>query len=114
MGRWKNDGPIARLGSGAPDRVRVVCREIVRGGEVMGRVLVACEESQAVTIELRNPAPACGTDRAHRWLVGHVHGLFKDIDYGRVVNVGVDVWGFCPVSETQLMQYWRERCDATT
>jgi calcineurin-like phosphoesterase family protein len=55
-----------------------------------------------------DPAPVCGTDHNHRWLVGHVHGLFKDMDMGRVTNVGVDVWEFTPVSEIQLLEYWKE------
>jgi calcineurin-like phosphoesterase family protein len=58
---------------------------------------------------VHDPAPACDAHYSHRWLVGHVHGLFKDLDRGRVTNVGVDVWGFFPVSEEQLEEYWRER-----
>lgn len=34
-------------------------------------------------------------------LCGHVHERWKRI--GNVVNVGVDQWGFAPVSEVQLM-----------
>jgi len=30
------------------------------------------------------------------WLCGHVHGLFKQV--GNVINVGVDVWDYKPVS----------------
>jgi calcineurin-like phosphoesterase family protein len=45
--------------------------------------------------------PAVATVRIDRlWLCGHVHGLFKTI--GNVVNVGVDVWNFAPVSEKEL------------
>jgi calcineurin-like phosphoesterase family protein len=57
---------------------------------------------------VHDPAPACGTNLPYRWLVGHVHGLFKHLDAGRVTNVGVDVWDFFPVSEDQLQAYWKE------
>lgn len=58
---------------------------------------------------VHDPAPACGTDHTHRWLVGHVHTLFKDLDRGRVTNVGVDVWDFSPVSESRILKYWKGR-----
>jgi calcineurin-like phosphoesterase family protein len=32
----------------------------------------------------------------HKWLCGHVHTLFKK--QGNVLNVGVDQWGFYPIS----------------
>ncbi len=39
-----------------------------------------------------------------RWLLcGHVHDNWKNID--KMVNVGVDVWDFKPVSEYDLVQY---------
>lgn len=37
----------------------------------------------------------------HKWLCGHVHGMFKRC--GNVINVGVDVWDFKPVSEEQIV-----------
>jgi len=57
---------------------------------------------------VHDPAVACTVDRSHRWLVGHVHGLFKHLDAGRVTNVGVDVWDYTPVSQDQLTDYWKE------
>lgn len=30
------------------------------------------------------------------WMCGHIHGLFKAVK--KVLNVGVDVWDFKPVS----------------
>lgn len=40
--------------------------------------------------------PAIGAAVEGRVLCGHVHQLFKRV--GRVLNIGVDVWNFCPVS----------------
>ena len=37
------------------------------------------------------------------WLCGHVHGLFKEVR--NVLNVGVDVWDFRPVSETEVREW---------
>ncbi len=42
-----------------------------------------------------DPAPSC-IDRKTIWLCGHVHDLFKRCN--NVINVGVDVWDFYPVS----------------
>ena len=50
-----------------------------------------------------DPAPACTVSDPRRWLVGHLHGLFKTMDNGRVINVGVDVWDFKPVSEEDII-----------
>lgn len=37
-----------------------------------------------------------------RWLLhGHVHEKWQSRD--RMINVGVDVWDFCPVSSTELL-----------
>ncbi len=55
---------------------------------------------------IHDPAAACGVAVQNKWLVGHVHNLFKSLDRGRVTNVGVDVFGFLPVSEDGLMLYW--------
>lgn len=60
----------------------------------LGEVDVVC---------IHDPAAACG---AGRWLVGHIHNLFKTLDQGRVTNVGVDVWNFAPVSEEALFKLW--------
>jgi len=51
-----------------------------------------------------DPAPSC-VDRERIWLCGHVHNLFKQIN--NVVNVGVDVWDFAPVSIEQIRQLLR-------
>lgn len=37
-------------------------------------------------------------DHDRKWLCGHVHQLFKMNRTGHVLNVGVDIWGFFPVS----------------
>lgn len=58
------------------------------------------------TVNLHHdPAPACGVEKynPHRWLVGHVHNIFKDIDK-RIINVGVDVRNFTPYSEELLLK----------
>jgi calcineurin-like phosphoesterase family protein len=39
----------------------------------------------------------------HRWLVGHVHTVFKHIEK-RIINVGVDVNNFTPVSEEEIIK----------
>jgi multidrug efflux pump subunit AcrB len=54
---------------------------------------------------IHDPSAACGCPEKNpnRWLCGHVHGLFKHID-NRVINVGVDVWNFTPVSEEQIIK----------
>ncbi len=56
---------------------------------------------------IHDPAPACAVGVTNRWLVGHVHGLFKFLNNSSVTNVGVDAWDFTPVSEEQLLEQWR-------
>lgn len=55
-----------------------------------------------------DPAPACNTKESRRWLTGHVHNLYKGIDtievYKKIINVGVDVWDYKPVSEKQILE----------
>lgn len=41
-------------------------------------------------------------DHTKRWLCGHVHTLFKKNRNGNVLNVGVDQWGFFPVSMEEV------------
>jgi calcineurin-like phosphoesterase family protein len=41
-------------------------------------------------------------DNGQQFLHGHVHDLWRDREDGRWVNVGVDVWGFAPVSYDHL------------
>lgn len=48
---------------------------------------------------VHDPAIA-NVDLSKKWLVGHVHNLFKKI--GNVLNVGVDVWDFYPVSLNEI------------
>jgi calcineurin-like phosphoesterase family protein len=40
----------------------------------------------------------CLTAKDRRWLCGHVHTLFKMNRQNSVLNIGVDQWGFFPVS----------------
>lgn len=42
------------------------------------------------------------------WLCAHVHGLFKK--RGNVLNVGVDVWDYRPVSEAQVLEEFMRSC----
>jgi len=50
--------------------------------------------------------PACSrVKRDSLWLCGHVHSLFKVQD--NVVNVGIDVWGYNPVSLGAVFAHWR-------
>ena len=51
-------------------------------------------------ILVHDPAPACGGDPKQRWLVGHVHGMFKKMN--NALNVGVDVWDYKLVSLDQV------------
>jgi len=50
---------------------------------------------------VHDPAVSC-VNRSMIFLCGHVHELFKV--QMNVINVGVDVWDFFPVSEDQIMQ----------
>lgn len=46
------------------------------------------------------------------WLCGHVHGLFKMAENGRVLNVGVDVWDFEPISlEEVIVEFEKHESD---
>jgi calcineurin-like phosphoesterase family protein len=63
-------------------------------------------ESVHTSLELSNgwilthdPAVSC-IDRNKRFVVGHVHDLF--VTQKNCVNVGVDVWGFYPVSKLTI------------
>ncbi len=50
-----------------------------------------------------DPSAVC-IDKSKKWIVGHVHDLFKTLNKGAVINVGVDVWGFHPVSLDAIIQ----------
>ena len=56
---------------------------------------------------IHDPASAttCKEVNPNRWLCGHVHTLFKQLDDYRVINVGVDVNDFRPISENEIMSY---------
>ncbi len=46
--------------------------------------------------------------RERKWLCGHVHGLFKSVGrVGNILNVGVDVWNFNPVSIEEIRRWER-------
>ena len=49
-----------------------------------------------------DPAPSC-IDRSKSFICGHVHDLFKV--HKNVINVGVDVWDYKPVSFEELKPY---------
>ena len=43
-----------------------------------------------------------------RWLIcGHVHEKWKNVD--KMLNVGVDVWNFTPVSEFEVVKFIEEQ-----
>lgn len=52
-----------------------------------------------------DPAAAC-IDKESVWLCGHVHDLF--VHQRNVLNVGVDVWDYAPVSIEEVRQYVME------
>lgn len=52
-------------------------------------------------IMVHDPAVSC-IDRNKLFLCGHIHELFKVKK--NVINVGVDVWDFFPVSLTQIIE----------
>ena len=42
----------------------------------------------------------CNIDLKRKWLCGHIHNIFKK--QGNIINVGVDVWNFFPVSLEEI------------
>lgn len=52
-----------------------------------------------------DPSAAC-IIKNQVWLCGHVHDLFKH--QRNVVNVGVDVWNYAPVSIADVRKYIRD------
>jgi len=52
-----------------------------------------------------DPAAAC-IDKTKTWLCGHIHDLFKVQNH--VINVGVDVWEYKPVSLEEIKRIRRE------
>lgn len=52
-----------------------------------------------------DPAVTC-VDRKAQWLCGHVHDLF--ITQQNVLNVGVDVWSYRPISEEEIKEFLKK------
>jgi calcineurin-like phosphoesterase family protein len=42
-------------------------------------------------------------DKGVIFLCGHIHNLFKSVPEKLIVNVGVDVWDFYPITLTQIL-----------
>jgi calcineurin-like phosphoesterase family protein len=49
-------------------------------------------------------------------LCGHVHNAWRHRWLGdkMLINVGVDVWNYAPVSETEIIRYWKQYRKETT
>lgn len=43
-------------------------------------------------------------DKKVLFLCGHIHNLFKSISEKQIINVGVDVWDFYPISFVQILK----------
>lgn len=57
-----------------------------------------------VTIySIHDPALGCYRDKSVIWLCGHIHNIFKV--HNNIINVGVDVWDYFPVSYEELTPY---------
>ncbi len=55
----------------------------------------------------RSSYHAAFAQEKEQWLIcGHVHEKWRT--RGNIINVGVDVWGFCPVMDFQLTQIMEE------
>ena len=50
-----------------------------------------------------DPSVYCYVDENSVLICGHIHTLFKTLPDSRTINVGVDMWDFCPVSIVQIM-----------
>lgn len=58
---------------------------------------------------IHDPAPACNIELKRKgewWLCGHIHNLFKI--QSNVVNIGVDVWDFKPISIEHIRSIIKE------
>jgi len=51
-----------------------------------------------------DPSVYCTLKQESVLLCGHIHTLFKSIPDQRVVNVGVDVWNFKPITTKQIRE----------
>jgi calcineurin-like phosphoesterase family protein len=58
------------------------------------------------TILVHDPAAATYWNKDILWLCGHIHTIFKR--HWNIVNVGVDVWDFKPVSYDDVMKLYKE------
>jgi len=67
----------------------------------MGFVSVHTSLEKEGIVMVHDPAISC-VDRSKTFLCGHIHELFKV--QKNVINVGVDVWDFFPVSLEQIME----------
>jgi len=55
---------------------------------------------------LNHDPATCFIDKERIWLCGHIHDLF--IHQRNVLNVGVDVWDYTPVSIETIRKYVKE------
>jgi calcineurin-like phosphoesterase family protein len=53
----------------------------------------------------------CNVDKSRKWLCGHIHNLFKMNRNGNVLNVGVDQWGFFPVTIEEVRKMFNKGQD---
>jgi len=87
-----------------------------RGGfrDVVKRLVLPGAHGEPAIIARHSPHDFTLEDRAPLLLCGHVHEAWKaktPFHIGRrVINVGVDVWGFAPVSLTTLRE-WRKQIE---
>lgn len=115
-------GDATLLGPDRLFKIRPIVRKmrgrkhLVLGNHDSGRAMAYLDlgfESVHTSLELDDHVFGYGLVLAHdpawavmkrhrRWLVGHAHTLFRTLEDGRVVNVGVDVWDFNPVSSEDL------------
>lgn len=51
---------------------------------------------------------ACLTAKDRKWLCGHIHGLFTMNRFGNVLNVGVDVHEFYPITIDEVRRAFDE------
>jgi len=61
------------------------------------------------TVNLVHDPALAVTDRDALFLCGHVHTLYTKV--GNVINVGVDVWKYAPVSEVQICETYHNKLE---
>ena len=57
-------------------------------------------QSDNLILHLVHDPAKCNVDLKRKWLCGHIHNIFKK--QGNIINVGVDVWNFFPVSLEEI------------